>query len=136
MTKKHSHLRKQQEISAAMFLIHQSLIRLPVEISTFEPLKSLVSMLLNGANIESQDSEESQACLTIAQLILFNMKKTGKSSGKGMRHCQEREPPLPLYLGMNIHTQTKHYLCCVRGTISYCSLVFMLIFYYVNFNHE
>ena len=31
---------------------------------------------------------------------------------------------------------TKHYLCCVRGTISYCSLVFMLIFYHGNFNHE
>ena len=30
-------------------------------------LKDLVSMLLNGANIESQDSEESQACLTIAK---------------------------------------------------------------------
>ena len=64
-------------------------------------------MLLNGTNIESQDSEESQACLTIAQLILSNMKKTAKSSGIGMRHCQEREPPLSLYLGMNIHTQSR-----------------------------
>ena len=30
-------------------------------------LKYLFSMLLNGANIESQDSEESRACLTIAR---------------------------------------------------------------------
>lgn len=53
-------------------------------------LMCLVSMLLNGPNIESQDSEESQACLTIAQLILFNMKKIKKSAAKENRHCQDR----------------------------------------------
>ena len=39
-------------------------------------LKCLVSMLLNSANIGSQDSEETRACLTIAQLILGNHCKT------------------------------------------------------------
>ena len=38
-------------------------------------LMCLVSILLNGPNIESQDFEESQACLTIAQFIMFNMKR-------------------------------------------------------------
>ena len=64
-------------------------------------------MLLNGPDIEIQDSEESQACLAIAQLILFNMKKEKKSSTNENRHCQDREPPLPLYLGMSIHAQTR-----------------------------
>lgn len=70
-------------------------------------LMCLVSMLLNGPNIDSQESEESQACLTIAQLILFNMKKIKKPTTKENRHCQDREPPLPLYLGMSLHAQTR-----------------------------
>ena len=49
-------------------------------------LMGLVAMLLNGPNIESQDFEESQACLTIAQLIIFNMKKIKKVATKSDRH--------------------------------------------------
>ena len=64
----------------------------------------LVSILLNGPNIESQDFEESQACLTIAQLIVFNMKKIKKLATKSDRHNQL---PLPLYLGMSVHVQTR-----------------------------
>lgn len=67
----------------------------------------LVSMLLNGPNIESQDFEESQACLTIAQLVIFNMKKIKKLATKSDRHNQDREAPLPLYLGMSVHAQTR-----------------------------
>lgn len=70
-------------------------------------LMCLVSMLLDGPNIESQDFEESQACLTIAQLIVFNMKKIKKLATKSDRHNQNREPPLPLYLGMSVHAQTR-----------------------------
>ena len=58
----------------------------------------LVSILLNGPNIESQDFEESQACLTIAQLIVFNKKKIKKLATKSDRHN---------YLGMSVHAQTR-----------------------------
>lgn len=71
-------------------------------------LLCLVSMMLNGTNIDDQEEEVSQACLTIAQLILFNSKK--KSSNvhvKNTRSCLNREPPLPLYVGLSIHTQTR-----------------------------
>lgn len=51
-------------------------------------------MLLNGPNIESQDFEESQACLTIAQLVIFNMKRSRNWPLRvtviikiGKRHC-------------------------------------------------
>ena len=64
----------------------------------------LVSMLLDGPNIESQDFQESQPCITIAQLIIFNRKKLATKSD---RHNQDREPPLPLYLGMSVHVQTR-----------------------------
>ena len=69
-------------------------------------LKTLVSMLLNGANLKDQDSIDSQASLTISQSILFNFKKCASSSSKS-RHSLDREPPLPLYIGMMIHTETR-----------------------------
>ena len=68
-------------------------------------LKILVSMLLNGTDVRNQTLEDSQATLTIAQLIVFNL-MTHKSSSK-VRHSLDREPPLPLYLGMKIHTEIR-----------------------------
>lgn len=38
-------------------------------------LKCLISMLLNGPSIKNQVAEESQTYLTMAQLVVFNMKK-------------------------------------------------------------
>lgn len=70
-------------------------------------LKLLVTMLLKG----NQDFTESQACLTISQTILFNCKKAcdSKNANSSMksRHSLNYEPPLPLYIGLNIHTQTR-----------------------------
>ena len=70
-------------------------------------LLCLVSMLLNGPNITDQDTEVSQACLTIAQLIVFNAKKSASSVNKKSRHSHEREPLLPIYIGLNVHAQTR-----------------------------
>lgn len=70
-------------------------------------LLCLVSMLINGPSIKNQDIEESQACLSIAQLIIFNMKKKLPNPKKTKRHTPDREPPLPVYLGLNIHAQTR-----------------------------
>ena len=90
-------------------------------------LKFLVSIHLNGSKIENQDSIESQACLTIAQLIYFNMKKkTSRATGeRKKRHCQEREPPLPHYLGLSFHTQTeaRSWLICEMSS----TLAFLII---------
>ncbi len=71
-----------------------------------ENLKYLVSMLLNGPNITDQDPVECQSALTIAQMILFNCKKR-PSGTTNNRHNLKFEPPLSLYLGMKIHTQTR-----------------------------
>ena len=62
-------------------------------------------MLLNGTDVKDQTPEDSQATLTVAQLILFNLKKH-KSSFK-VRHSLDRDPPLPFYLGMKIHTEIR-----------------------------
>ena len=71
-------------------------------------LKSLVTMLLRGADLVDQDSADSQACLSVSQTILFNCKKPKKrDSAAKVRHSLEHEPPLPLYIGLNVHTQTR-----------------------------
>ena len=67
-------------------------------------LKSLISMTLNGINLKDQEHRESQPCLTICQTILFNTKKRTSSS---LRHSAMREPPLPIYIGFNIHSLTR-----------------------------
>ena len=69
-------------------------------------LKYLVSMLLNGPDINDQESVESQCSLTIAQTIYFNCKRK-TSIASNPRHSAVFEPPLPLYIGMQIHTQTR-----------------------------
>lgn len=69
-------------------------------------LKSLVSMLLNGHNIKHEDPVESQACLTISQLIYFHVKNRHSEASK-LRHVKDREPPLPIYVGLQVHSLTR-----------------------------
>ena len=65
-------------------------------------------MILNGPNIKDQGRRESQACLTIGQSIVYNTKKgTSCTVVKKTRHTLEREPPLPIYIGMNVHALTR-----------------------------
>ena len=69
-------------------------------------LKLLVSMILNGPSLKNEEINiDSQNCLTISQLILFNAKKKDSSfRKKGTRHSLDREPPLPVYISLNIHS--------------------------------
>lgn len=69
-------------------------------------LRSLVSMLLYGSSINDTNIAQSQSCLTICQTILFNYKATTSCKPKS-RHTKDREPPLPLYIGLNVHTLTR-----------------------------
>ena len=54
-----------------------------------------VSMLLYGSNLRDQDSTDSETCLTIPQVIVFNSKKRGSTLANSSRHSLEYEPPLP-----------------------------------------
>ena len=73
---------------------------------------NLVSLLLNGTSIEDQDAKESQSCISIAQLICFNAKKKQHRKqnveSKQARTTRSREMPLPLYIGLKIHTQSRN----------------------------
>ena len=66
-------------------------------------LKSLVSMLING---QDMCTSESQASITISQLIYFNAKSKCNAASTS-RHVKDREPPLPIYLGLQVHTLTR-----------------------------
>lgn len=69
-------------------------------------LKTLISMLLNGPNVQHNGVAESQVCLTLSQLVYFNV-KSGMNTAESKRHVKDRETPLPLYIGLSIHTKTR-----------------------------
>ena len=68
--------------------------------------KLLISMILYGPDLKGEISE-SQACNTTSQLLLHNAKKQKGASKSSGRHKYQREPPVPLYIGLNLHTQTR-----------------------------
>ena len=72
-------------------------------------VSSLVCLLLYGPNIKNKNLLYSHACLSICQLILFNSKERSArlNLGNFQKHFKSREPPLPLYLALKIHTQTR-----------------------------
>ena len=64
-------------------------------------------MLLNGTNVNGQDSLESQVCLSISQQIFYHAKSKSSSNNSTHRHSTKRKPPLPLYIALNVHTSTR-----------------------------
>ncbi len=71
-------------------------------------LQSLVAMICHGANITEQSLvSKSQAPLSICQLILFNCLGRSEKHVQRTRHNKSREPPLPVYLGVLLHTKTR-----------------------------
>ncbi len=70
-------------------------------------LKLLISMIMYGPNLKSEGNINSQACLTASQIILFNTKKVLATDQTKNRHSLDREPPLSVYLGLNIHSTVR-----------------------------
>lgn len=66
----------------------------------------LMSMLIYGPNLAGSVND-SQACLTLTQLLVHNCKKKGNVETKHQRYSPDREPPVPLYVGLSLHTQTR-----------------------------
>ena len=70
---------------------------------------SLVSMVLYGTNITTQTSSASmpQPALTLSQLLMYNCLVRQSKTATITRHSQDRETPLPVYLGIMVHTKTR-----------------------------
>ena len=72
-------------------------------------LLSLVGMLCRGSTMKV-DPSENQACLSVAQLIVFNSiaRPRHRPDTTGSTHCvRQRECPLPLYTAIKIHGATR-----------------------------
>ena len=71
-------------------------------------LKALVTMILRGANVNNvKNPYLNQAALTILQLMIFNSTiRTRKASSQAF-HTTRREPPLAVYIGQLLHSQTR-----------------------------
>ena len=72
-----------------------------------DSLLTLVTMILFGTNIKTEANYESQASLSLSQLLLFNSVRQKKTSTTDNRHRRDREPPLPLFLGACVHSKTR-----------------------------
>jgi hypothetical protein len=74
-------------------------------------LLALVAMVLNGPNIKTQSPSSAmpQPVLTISQLLMHNslVRHREHQPTSTTRHSQERETPLPIYLGVMVHTKTR-----------------------------
>lgn len=77
---------------------------------------ALVSMILEGPSIkndvteDSSDKSVSNAALVISQLLIFNAtnrKRAETTNEATPRHKLIRETPLPLYVGLVIHAETR-----------------------------
>ncbi len=74
-----------------------------------QSLSSFVGMLMGGANIETQGGNvmEAQAALTISQLLMYNCTVRRRKGSAALYHSKEREPPLPIYVGLLLHAETR-----------------------------
>lgn len=81
------------------------------EDSVPQSLLALVAMVLNGANITAQSSSSiTQPVLTISQLLMSNStvrRQKNEQASCPTRRTQGRETPLPIYLGVMLHTKTR-----------------------------
>lgn len=76
------------------------------EKSVSPTLLSFVLMLLEGPGV--CHSRNNQAALSIAQLLVFNSVKRAHSvSASSVRHNLSQETPLPIYVGLMLHSATR-----------------------------
>ena len=68
-------------------------------------LKVLMSLIINGTSLKNQEGKDNQASLTSGQILYFNVKKRPSPKARTIRHSSEREPPLPIFMGLHIHKE-------------------------------
>ena len=77
-----------------------------------QSLLALIHMILDGPSIDDQSSAVVMpAARSIAQLTVFNAVKHARKPNDGpvkIRHNVSQETPLPLYLAMKVHAETRN----------------------------
>jgi hypothetical protein len=72
-------------------------------------LLTLIGMLIKGPSTKS-DPSDSQSCISIAQLVVFNSVSRSRNrpdATGSMHHIRSRECPLPIYIALKIHGCTR-----------------------------
>lgn len=76
-----------------------------------DSLKTLMSMIISGANIKEQSyshTTKEKIAIGLSEIVMFNCVKNPTASQDGtVRHNKDREAPLPIYLSLLIHAQTR-----------------------------
>ena len=75
-------------------------------------LLTLINLILVGSNIQKHSTTEDvtkASSLAISQLLIFNSVKRSRDKNTAIvsRHIRERECPLPIYLALKIHGETR-----------------------------
>jgi len=95
---------------------------------------SFLTMLLEGPG--NADTINSEAALSLSQLIVFNAVKRRRNSANDahatvtVRHTHDRETPLPIYVGLTLHSAVRKKsslrsftnLVCLSRMIGLCKL--------------
>ena len=78
------------------------------EHSVPQSLVMLITMIMYGTNIKDKTSYSSQPALSLSQLIMNNscVRRRHQPSSH-TRHSEQRETPLPLFLGALVHSRTR-----------------------------
>ena len=74
-----------------------------------QSLMSLVGMIMAGPNIiqQSSNATDTQAMLSVSQLVHHNVIVRRREGSSSHYHSVDREPPLPVYVGLLIHARTR-----------------------------
>ncbi|KAL9966870.1 hypothetical protein ACROYT_G025005 [Oculina patagonica] len=110
-------------LAMAAMIVRREILQVKISFNgTFAPncqtdsvpasLTTLLNMIMRGPAMK-KDSAESQACLTVAQLLVFNSisrfrDKSDNASGTthSTNHIRGRECPLPIHAALKIHGAT------------------------------
>ena len=74
-------------------------------------LLTVVNMVLESPSIIISEYPAPLAALTIAQLLTFNSvrhkRREGPTTSVNVRHSTDQESPVPMYIGLMVHAQTR-----------------------------
>ncbi|CAG9823856.1 unnamed protein product [Phaedon cochleariae] len=73
-----------------------------------ESLVLLLQMILEGSDTSNNEAYEKTAVLSLAQLVRFNaVKFKRRHDNSNIKHLNERETPLPLYIGLKLYSTVR-----------------------------
>lgn len=73
-----------------------------------QSLLMLVTMIMYGTNIKNNASYLSQPALSLSQLMMYNScVRRRQQPSSNTRHFEQRETPLPLFIGALAHSRTR-----------------------------